>query len=304
MDKKVKYVAKRKKGRYEISAPFVFSIINNPDGMTIFFEYLRDKIIKHHDLFINLKNVSAVTSDAILYILSLLEYARKINSKSKISGNVPINAQCRILFSKSGFYEYVHVKSKEYQLDPTVFKIESGTIVIPEKAGAFKRFVKYRLSLVETRQLKRLYSILIECMANTKNHAYKIDSYENKWWMIGRHLNNSVEIAFLDNGIGIPRTIKKNYRELVKEMASKLGAIIINDSELLLSALNGEFRTQTGKRHRGRGLPRISNSAKTGDISDLVVISQKGYVDVNNEECKQLTHPFMGTLLFWRWKLK
>jgi hypothetical protein len=67
----------------------------------------------------------------------------------------------------------------------------------------------------------------------------------------------------------------------------------------MYSALQGEFRTQTKKRYRGKGLPSIYKNAKEGSISNLKIISNYGYINCENEELKNFKIKFSGTLYNW-----
>ena len=46
------------------------------------------------------------------------------------------------------------------------------------------------------------------------------------------------------------------------------------DAILIKSALEGEFRTSTGQRHRGKGLPSIYDNVRQKYFSNLRIISK------------------------------
>ena len=134
-------------------------------------------------------------------------------------------------------------------------------------------------------------------MANTKNHAYNITRKDQKWWLISCYDEDSkkVNFTFMDNGDGIPFTLRKNIIERFFDPLIKKQ----NDGKLILSALKGEFRTRTKKHYRGTGLPKIFSYSKEKQIENLIIISNKGYVDCDSEQSKELSRKFFGTLLSW-----
>jgi hypothetical protein len=148
-----------------------------------------------------------------------------------------------------------------------------------------------------------IYNTMIESMANTINHAYS--NIGGRWWLAAVHdvERNCVCFSFLDNGATIPRTVKKKYSESFSLIAKKVVPITptIADSELIMSALKGEYRTQTGEEHRGKGLPRILEEAQLGHINNLVIVSAKGFVNIDNDEIVELSDRFHGTLLKWNY---
>lgn len=95
----------------------------------------------------------------------------------------------------------------------------------------------------------------------------------------------------------MPSTIRKNFHDIISE---KFKNVIgnSNDSSLIMSALNGKFRTRTKQRYRGKGLPNIYKSYRDDKIIDkLKIISSMGYIDQGNE--RTIEYKFHGTLYTW-----
>ena len=111
--------------------------------------------------------------------------------------------------------------------------------------------------------------------------------------------DEKIQFVFLDTGDGIPATITINFFEKV----AKLFGGNVTDAKLISSALKGVYRSETGERHRGKGLPNIYDASKTDRISNLNIISGHGQCTVD-ESCTILesssTINFAGTLFCWQ----
>jgi hypothetical protein len=109
-----------------------------------------------------------------------------------------------------------------------------------------------------------------------------------------------LHFTFLDNGLTIPATIRRNLGEYLADIAGVLLPVVqTQDHRLIESALKGDFRTKTGVVYRGKGLPKIYEYSNNRNIENLVVISRNGYVGVANGIVKDLNEKFYGTLLSW-----
>jgi hypothetical protein len=217
-----------------------------------------------------------------------------------------VDDKCNKIFANSGFYKYVYSKKRgPLHADPDTLSIESGSLVVPGKAADTKEFTKRSLMKDESKDTKSIYTTLIECMGNTRQHAYKKGSGYAKWWLMASYDKESVRVhfTFLDNGYGIPSTIRMRFGEKIRSVFGKIVGEV-PDSGLILSALNGEFRTRTGIAYRGKGLPSIFETARNKKIDNLIVISKKGYVgwkksEKGELESIELKFPLFGTLLSW-----
>jgi len=292
----------KRHGRIEIAPPSNFSLINNIEETGNFFNALNELIDDGKNIFLDLSGVEELSTDALLYILSRLEYNKIRQYKANIFGCAPSNPDCKKIMETSGFLKYVYSQNmSRIESDPDVFSIESGSYVFPQKAAGIKTFIKDKLGKAESQETKSIFKNIIECMANTKHHAYKAHATYSKWWVMGSYIkdSNKVHVTFLDNGYGIPNTIRINFREKVQRMFANVISVGRTDSLLIKSALLGEFRTRTESSYRGKGLPQIYRSAEEGKMSDLIVISRRGYVNSKKAECKELEQVFHGTLLSW-----
>lgn len=137
----------------------------------------------------------------------------------------------------------------------------------------------------------------------TLDHAYKQNSLVPKWYLIALNKpeTGKVSFTFLDGGQGIPSTINIKHRERVKQLISKFFYDVpsIKDNALIYSALKGEFRTRTNEGYRGKGLPKIYQCVENKEIDNLIIISNKGYVNCSTGEQRELSSTFHGTLFSW-----
>ena len=173
-----------------------------------------------------------------------------------------------------------------------------GINVKPLIAQEVVTFARNCLKLSKT-ETSPIYTTIIELMKNTFQHAYNpTTKYSRRWWLIAVHIpeSDSVSFSFLDNGLGIPYTVRKKPVE-------RLTSIITDhDAELIASTLRGEFRTRTKHIYRGNGLPSIFEHYEKGRIDSLKVLSNKGFVDCQNNNDENLDRRFRGTLICWDFK--
>ena len=289
----------KKRKLQSLTAPSNFSIVDNTEEMLDFFSEYYRYVQEDKKVFFNMSQVTAMTEDAILYMLSQFSAARILRGHDYVSGNVPSDPTCAKLLMESGFYDHVAYSGARRPANGEIFKITTKNLVYGEIAKEVVDFTRNHIKSPNISSFRSIYPTLIECMANTRNHAYiDLTAPVSRWWLIA--MSNakatSVHFTFLDNGRGIPRTIKKN---ILEKFSGIWGGT--SDSELIASALKGEFRTKTSLKWRGKGLPRILSYVENRQISNLKVISNYGYVSCVGDDLvpTDLNGKFYGTLLSW-----
>lgn len=274
----------------------IFSIIENPSETITFLKNVETKAYINHNLYIDIKNTTKITPEAILYLLLLLEQIRKDNTRNiVVKGNAPINPESKKMFLCSGFYNYV-VSEYYTPMDIDFLSIKSNNIVDCEIAKQVIDFACSKLKLKRGKITKAFYTIILECMGNTKHHAYdSVKAKYAKWWLVAYYDKNTraVYFAILDNGKGIPETARKNFAEKIKFLLNS------EDVKIIKSALSGDFRTSTGLQYRGKGLPKIYEHMKEKRIQDLMIVSNNGFYKADNDEELVLEKKFNGTLICW-----
>lgn len=278
-----------------VTVPAEFSLLKNREEVLKFFSEVTKIVRKKCYVRLNLRDISVLEPEALLYLLAWMDSLEVRGYARYISGNTPKSPALKSLLACSGFYQYVHT-SEPLGNSEKILKIRSGTNVQNVVAKSVKDFAQKHLGEFKSKKRSCLYPTILECMANTFNHAYKRAkrAERRKWWLMAvmDDAADCVHFTFLDNGRGIPATVARRL---------ELSEIKISDSELILSALNGEYRTRTKQNWRGKGLPKIYSYLKSGDISNLVIISDKGHYESNSGMVSYTKTTFPGTLLSWNY---
>lgn len=286
-----------------VVAPTNYSLIDNADEMLEMFIHLNGALARGSRIRLDMSKIERLTMDAILYTLSRLQYYENLNDGIQVQGSFPADRVCRDLLLDSGFLKYF-ASSISKKPDVNTLSIEDGEIVDNQIAYSVVKFAELHLGDLGHEARNSLYRILIECMKNTRQHAYEPKTFAPKWYMIARHdpVTHLLSFAFLDSGLGIATTAKKRYKEKVHEIIAGLALGQINgpeDTPIIESALRGEFRSSTGEPHRGNGLPQLDLIDREKVIQNLVIVSNKGYVGYDHYARKVLDDPFHGTLICW-----
>ena len=163
-------------------------------------------------------------------------------------------------------------------------------------AGMFCEFVRQKLD-VDKSFTTKLYEVIIEMMSNVVYHAYKEDDEMiPEWYLYAEYLNDRIHFLFLDTGLGIAKTVQKHT--LYEKVISKIGAG--SESKLIKSALDGDFRTKTGKDFHGKGMPYIKEFAFEDNVKDFNVISGSGHCWVTPSSAevqyKDIGYKLCGTI--------
>ena len=99
-----------------------------------------------------------------------------------------------------------------------------------------------------------------------------------------------VSCSVLDNGAGIPATMKKKFLEAVKFWGRE-------EHILLFKAFTEPARSRLELEFRGKGLPKIYELVCRDYLKNVRVVSNKAFVNLSNlGENKKLQKPLKGTL--------
>jgi len=276
----------------DFTAPECFSLVENAEETLLFFNDVFDRLRHEYSVNLNLENVRKITPDAILYMLSLLEMF-KTKRGICISGNAPKDKLCGHIFTESGFYNYVKSDYTPRKDQTYILEVRSADKVVGKLAHEVVLFVHEKIKdKIPVLVRRKVYTTILECMGNTREHAYTgHEEYHTKWWLMALFDEQSCSVTFaiLDNGQGIPKTVRKKIFERLWP----------SDNKLIQSALKGDFRTRTNEQWRGKGLPKIQKTLDEGIIRNLVVLSNHGYVNYGTDLFGDLEQKFYGTLVSW-----
>ena len=278
--------------RKELIAPSVFSLILNTEETLDFFHRLH-KHAQEGPVSLDFGSIYQLTPATLLYLIALFD---KIGF-CDIHGNVPGDPACRELFLNSGFLKYVTCSYQLRTPNPNIMKIAKENKVLGPRAAELLEFCSERLGNISNSLLpKRNYDMMVELMENTRQHAAPKGEEPLKWYLMGTfdEEHQAVHISFLDNGLGIPETIRKKPLESVAKLM-RSGS----QYRLVEAAFDGQARTQTKKPYRGKGLPSIKRHMDEGYIRDLVIVSNRAYLNFGNVNKQDLATPLKGTLYSW-----
>ncbi|MBQ6979660.1 MAG: hypothetical protein IJQ07_03350 [Clostridia bacterium] len=281
-----------------VFAPENFSIINNPDELSKFFDEIKYYIKNHKDnkvtIYFDLSKIKDVTIDAIMYLLALIKNLQNIGlAKHTFRGNLPQNEIALEKFKESGFLDFVNSRVQKVNANANKITIRTGQSNDSKVLKEICDFVIEKANCTR-KNTKFLYPLMAEMMYNTYEHAYDGKSYTIKnWYIYVECENNLIKTTFLDTGLGIPSTLRKRFKEtLFGEQEGKL----------LESALNGEFRSKTKLAYRNNGLPTIKNYAIKKEILNLHLLSNKAYCFIDDDakiSAKEMKNKIMGTIFYW-----
>ncbi len=294
--------------QHKICAPEMLNLLKDKGQKTLdFFEIAIETIRKckiREGIYFDLRDVKQVTADAIMYIIAFIRNCKMITShKIRVSGNLPLDIGVRNYFKDIGFYSYVKGLQDTHPTDRNRFRISHGKKADAPLIGKICDFVTDKTGQEHVISTKRLYSMIVELMTNTYQHAYKKEitsNMYNHWYVFAEIRERFIHFVFLDTGAGIPVTVSYNLIE------RGVNLIYREDAAYIKSALLGENRTETKLCHRGKGLPGIYEGAKQGEIRNLTIISGNGRCDILGDgEIKQttLTRNLGGTLFAWDFKI-
>lgn len=291
---------KRKKLEEEIfELPNIFSIVENYEDTVKFLNsIIRFRKNKSRTrIYLDSQDVEYVGVEALMYLLAIVRDAfSRPNTRHEVRGNLPKNEEAQKVFVESGFLLYV---KNNIDIKPNVdnIKISEGSVtkrIEPIVGKNLCDFVKLKAKVDNT---KALYEIIIELMTNALQHAYDEENHRHgKWYLFAEERGSTIECVFLDTGMGIPYTINKNWAERIKILN------LNKDSKYIESALKGEFRTQTKEENRGKGLPQISECARTELINELSIYSGTGKCEINDNSSYNLNdykEKLNGTIVKW-----
>lgn len=286
---------------YSFPAPPIFSLMENPNETINYFNkilmIIKNKNYNNLTIKFLLEKVNEISIDALMYMLAITKNTKK---KHYTKGSYPLNENAKSIFANSGFLSYVKSDKDFIKTNPD----KNINIRVCNDSNENRNICKeINLILMQRYELEKkdltfLYDILYEMMINTNEHAYTVSDFLlNNWYLYVELSEKTIKISFLDTGMGVPYTINKNFVEKLSFLRIK------NDADLILSALNGEFKTSTKLNYRGKGLPKFTKFTKNKKISNFKIISGKGKViydnSINEYTTQGLDKKLQGTVYYF-----
>lgn len=292
---------------YPLSMPRIMSLTENSEQTIDYFNKIIATVNRtipknYKAILIDATEVEVITIDSLMYLLAIVISLKNVKGNvNEFRGNLPKNENAKKIFKESGFLNFVQNNIDISNItNKDRLQILTGKDVDGEIIKKLIKFVEEHFGVTRV-STKFLYHMLIELMTNTNNHAYENDYMKNKWYLYAfvNENNDKITITFLDTGTGIPYTVSKKWDDKFKEMFYNKG-----ESYYIASAMDGEFRTQTQLKHRGKGLPDIYAHLINKEIVNLKIISGKGKLDFSNaiklyDACINLKSNLQGTVYYF-----
>lgn len=275
----------------KITIPSTFSISIDVEGVLLVI-YNTKKLVERQNIkefIFDFSKVVKLDDGAATILLSLcydIDRYRKI-----VKVNFPMHPDAREYLKQCGFMQFFEkgVHFSKTSLNATLKKgrakiLQKETVPIIHKA--------MKTVFGEDKKNQNSQGMLIELMTNSVNHAYLNNTKEKSWYISTRHdtLNKNVEFCFVDNGDGIINTIHVKWHKL-----------LYSNEEIIKRAFDGEYRSRTKQKNRGRGLIVIKKNHAKMTVSGLKVITNNVLLDFETNTVTRLKTPFSGT--FYSWKL-
>ena len=289
-----------------VLAPDNFSFVNNTLEIVQFIDTLSKLFDQRKRVFIDMKNVSNLSFDALVVLLSIM-----VNFKTHrigFNGNFPKSKAAKDLLLESGFFHYLY---KELNLKDRYNLNEKNRIHthawkdVDSPLGAKIIGEASETIWGEPKRCQGVQRAFLELMQNTNNHASKEKEGEKHWWLSVTHVveERKVAFSFVDFGIGIFASLNnKTSKSKFFNWAEKLKKAFTfrDNADLLKLILDGELhKTVTNKHFRGKGLPGLQTLMKRNQISNLYIVTNDVKADVKNDSYKTLNGNFNGTFVYW-----
>lgn len=286
--------------RYEFKCPRDFSFETNTDETVLFFsgvlEFIKRGTKARGRIYFNLSEIEHLGVDALMYLIAIInnlkeKYLRRIDL---FSGNFPENSEAKRLLDESGFSKFVTSVTPPGKKSANL-QILSGSNINVEAASSVSDFIVNKTGIGK-RECSFVYNIIVELMSNTIQHAYIEEFLHRRWYLFAENNGEKFKFSFVDTGLGISATVRKNWHEYLPLPLTKK-----KDEDLILSALKGEFRTSTKMKNRGNGLPKIREYCGDNKIQNLCIISNAARVvlEGTNSQVESLKSKLFGTIFTW-----
>ena len=156
----------------------------------------------------------------------------------------------------------------------------------------------------DRQRCKGVMGTLIELMQNTYDHASFGKEGQRHWWVSVQHLpeEKKVSFCFVDFGVGVFASLEGGEsKPFQKAFAELKRRFLGSGNEVLLDRIfRGELhKTVTGRKYRGKGLPKIYEVLQRGGISNLSMVTNDVYYSSANGGGRRLRCGFPGTFVSW-----
>jgi len=294
------------RGYIRIKAPEKFTFTENPEEVVSFIQKLKKQFDLKNKVFVVLKDVSEISYDALVVLLSIMVRFKSHNIP--FNGDLPMNERAREIVKESKFLKYLYKKFKDedrYNLGQES-SIHTHAFKAVDSVLSSKLIEQASLTIWgEKRRCPGVQRSLIELMLNTNNHADLASKGGKHWWLSVHHdiESQKVGFSFIDFGVGIFTSLeKKDKGNKFYGALSKLKKLVgyERNSDLLKLILNGTLhKTATGKSYHGKGLPGINKVGERNQISNLHFVTNDVYARIDKGDFRTMSEKFSGTFVYF-----
>lgn len=294
---------KKRNSHTKKSVPANFSLINNTEEVIGYFKDVGKTFANREQVAFDLEGVEQLSPDAIALLVAKVNdvnFTRGLN----MVGNSPLRAEIKKIFDDSRFLEHVQAR---YTPPPNESNLlihqKTQKKVHPEIAKQVGELaVKHTFK--DSRKFQPIFKMMIECMANTDNHAnLKMEGFYD-WWIFTYcdPNTNITSFSFLDLGVGIfnSNPVNSYKQKFLNTIQSVTDLNVSNNSKLVPKLFSGEIYTsRTKDKTRGQGLPSLKECAENLHIKNMTIITNNVKISLPSLVTVELTNKFNGTFLYW-----
>lgn len=282
----------------------------NRDETCIFFDQVEEYVKQGVKIRLIFADTKVISLDALTYLLAKIQKIRWYFGQDAITGTYPTSAKVEGLLTESGFFKILGVKSRKRFNKGAIryVKYRSDIVLLGHHIESLKKdLLGNDFQLLKPVALKIVRAIK-EAMSNVSHHAYQNKHLRSKkmtgrWWLTG-YLNvnkNLLSISFYDCGVGIPKTLVRQYGiEHVRKLLSVLPFVEPDDSQMIEAAVQ-LGRSGTLELNRGKGLQDMHNLIRKVEDGSLTIHSRQGSYrfDFIKTDTKNFSQFIEGTLITW-----
>ena len=279
----------------QIEVPENYSLINNYEGLLKHFELIADNLKNRCRILLDFRKIKNLTPDSIAFLVSKVR-DQYFNRGNNIGGNNPENEDFQLMFKQSGFYSHVISTHINLEDDKNLLIHKVTRKKVHPKIAKSACLVGVRHTFGNDIKFPPIYEILIECMANTRNHASSAKNKKYDWWLFVYKNDESkvTSYTFIDLGVGVFKSL--SVETYIEKALEKTG--IKSNMALIPKLLIGEISSRTSQGERGKGFPLIHENSKHNNIKKVILMTNDIYADIKRNKYTKSSFDLSGTILY------
>lgn len=291
-----------KKETITIYAPQNFSLSSEGDrnDLLVFLKKIKNLLHCGHNVHISFSKTERLSPSGTLFFVANIEQMMFFvtNRNRIISCDYPTDDTVEQLFQHIGFLKLLG--NSNYRKQITAENVKHWHYIKGTSTDAVIKFEELLQSVSDEYGLRSgLFDCMSEAVTNSIHHA----NSERLWRMFAQNVDDSLEIAICDLGIGIPGSLRKKP-ELKKFIRSAVHSIRNRHDSYWLQIAVGSNITSTKLPFRGKGLKDMLEFAKMSDIGGFRIFSGKGLFDYDAHHEAKFTKDYKdcitGTIIHWK----